>query len=65
LCAQIGAAIGEAARSVTEVAIAHGVSWPTAHRVFVAHAEELLREPEPTRVLGIDETRHGKPALRF
>ena len=58
---QIGAAIGEAARSVTEVAIAHGVSWPTAHRAFVAHAEELLGEPEPTRVLGIDETRRGKP----
>jgi transposase len=58
---QIGAAIGEAARSVTEVAIAHGVSWPTAHRAFVAHAEELLDEPEPTPVLGIDETRRGKP----
>jgi hypothetical protein len=61
LCAQIGAAIGEAARSVTEVAITHGVSWPTAHRAFVAHAEELLGEPEPTQVLGIDETRRGKP----
>jgi transposase len=58
---QIGAAIGDAARSVTEVATAHGVSWPTAHRAFVAHAEELLGEPEPTRVLGIDETRRGKP----
>jgi transposase len=58
---QIGAAIGQAARSVTEVAFAHGVSWPTAHRAFVAHAEELLGEPEPTRVLGIDETRRGKP----
>ena len=58
---QMGAAIGEAARSVTEGAIAHGVSWPTAHRAFVAHAEELLGEPEPTRVLGIDETRRGKP----
>jgi transposase len=61
LRAQIGAAIGQAARSVTEVAIAHGVSWPTAHRAFVAHADELLGEPEPTRVLGIDETRRGKP----
>ena len=61
LRSQIGAAIGEAARSVSEVAAAHGVSWPTAHRAFVAHAEELLGEPEPTRVLGIDETRRGKP----
>ncbi|WND56260.1 ISL3 family transposase [Mycolicibacterium vanbaalenii] len=58
---QIGAAIGDAARSVAEVADAHGVSWPTAHRAFVAHAEVLLAEPEPTRVLGIDETRRGKP----
>jgi transposase len=58
---QIGAAIGDAARSVTEVAIAHGVSWPTAHRAFIAHAEELLGEPQPTPVLGIDETRRGKP----
>lgn len=61
LRSQVGAAIGEAARSVAEVANAHGVSWPTAHRAFVAHAEELLGEPQPTRVLGIDETRRGKP----
>jgi len=58
---QIGTAIGDAARSVTEVATAHGVSWPTAHRAFVAHADAVLTEPEPTRVLGIDETRRGKP----
>jgi transposase len=58
---QIGAAIGDAARSVSEVADAHGVSWPTAHRAFVAHAKTLLAEPEPVRVLGIDETRRGKP----
>jgi transposase len=58
---QIGAAIGEAARSVSEVAASHGVSWPTAHRAFVAHADAVLTEPQPTRVLGIDETRRGKP----
>lgn len=57
----IGTAIGDAARSVAEVAAAHGVSWPTAHRAFVAHAESLLAEPEPVVVLGIDETRRGKP----
>ena len=62
LRAQIGAAVGDAARSVTEVAAAHGVSWPTAHRAFVAHAEAVVTEPEPTRVLGIDETRRGKPS---
>lgn len=58
---QIGVAIGDAARSVIEVATAHGVSWPTAHRAFVAHADAVLGEPEPVRVLGIDETRRGKP----
>jgi transposase len=57
----IGQAIGEAARSVAEVATSHGVSWPTAHRAFVAHADELLGEPAPTPVLGVDETRRGKP----
>jgi transposase len=40
---QIGAAIGEAARSVTDVAIAHGVSWPTAHRAFVARRGAAAR----------------------
>ncbi len=58
---QIGAAIGDAARSVVETAAAHHVSWPTAHRAFVAHAQRLLREPAPVRVLGIDETRRAKP----
>jgi transposase len=58
---QIGAAIGDAARSVSEVAEAHGLSWPTAHRAFVAHAQVQLTEPAPTPVLGIDETRRGKP----
>jgi transposase len=58
---QIGAAIGDAARSVTEVAASHSVSWPTAHRAFIAHADAMLTEPQPVRVLGIDETRRSKP----
>ncbi|GAB7146644.1 hypothetical protein [Mycobacterium riyadhense] len=57
----IGAAIGDAARSVAEVADAHGVSWPTAHRAFIAHAGEQLKRPALTPALGIDETRRGKP----
>lgn len=57
----MGAAVGDAARSVAEVAQAFNVSWPTAHAAFVAHADGLLGEPEPTAVLGIDETRRGKP----
>jgi transposase len=58
---QMAKAVGEAARSVAEVAQAHAVSWSTAHRAFVAHAETVLTEPAPTAVLGIDETRRGKP----
>lgn len=54
-------AIGDAARSVSEVAAAHRVSWTTAHRRLVALAAQVLAEPEPVRVLGIDETRRGKP----
>jgi transposase len=37
------------------------MSWPIAHAAFVQHAKELLAEPEPVRVLGIDETRRGRP----
>jgi transposase len=57
----MGAAIGDAARSVSEVAVAFGMSWPTAHAAFVEHADALLTAPQPTTVLGIDETRRGKP----
>jgi len=62
---QIGSAIGDAARSVVETAAAHYVSWPTAHRAFIAHAQRLLREPAPVRVLGIDETRRAKPRWEY
>ena len=65
LRAQIGSAIGDAARSVSEVAAAHRVSWPTAHRAFIEHAEARLVEPEPVRVLGIDETRRGRPRWEY
>ena len=58
-------AIGDAARSVSEVAAAHRVSWPTAHRAFIEHAEARLVEPEPVRVLWIDETRRGRPRWEY
>ena len=50
----IGRAVGDAARSVAEVADAFGVSWPTAHAAFTEAAAAQLAEPEPTAVLGID-----------
>ena len=58
---QIGRSIGDAARSVVEVASGAGVSWPTAHAAFITHAEALLGDPAPVAVLGIDETRRGRP----
>lgn len=58
---QMAREVGDAARSVIEVADGAGVSWPTAHAAFVAHAETVLGNPAPVRVLGIDETRRGKP----
>ena len=50
-------AIAGSNRSVADVAAEYGVSWPTAHKALVAAAARWLPEPEPTAVLGIDETR--------
>ena len=51
----------EDGRNQSEVATAHGVSWPTAQRALVAYAARQLAEPELTTVLGMDETRFGRP----
>ena len=61
----IGAAVGDACRSVSEAGAAHGVSWPTAQRAVRAAAALVLVEPAPTAVLGIDETRRGKARWIF
>jgi transposase len=37
------------------------LGWPAAHDAFVAAVVEQLPDPEPVQVLGIDETRRGKP----
>jgi transposase len=51
--------IGEGlAVSVASVGL---MSWPIAHAAFITHADALLAEPDPVRVLGIDETRRGRP----
>lgn len=48
-------------RSVQAVAAAYGCTWNTCHRAVVAVADPVLGvEPEPVRVLGIDETRRGR-----
>ncbi len=61
----IAVAVGDACRSVAEVADSFGVSWPTAHAAVVQAAEAAPAEPEPTTVLGIDETRRGRVRWRF
>jgi transposase len=50
----------EDGRDQSEVAAAHGVSWPTVQRAVVVHGAVELVEPEPTTVLGMDETRFGR-----
>jgi transposase len=51
----------EDGRNQAEVAGSFGVSWPTVARAVLAHAQRELGEPEPTAVLGLDETRFGRP----
>jgi transposase len=51
----------EDGRDQAEVATAHRVSWPTVQRAVVTHGAVELVEPEPVRVLGMDETRFGRP----
>ncbi len=51
----------EDGRDQSEVAAAYRVSWPTVQRAVVAHGAVELVEPEPVRVLGMDETRFGRP----
>ncbi len=59
---QVGAGVAEGYASVSAAARAHGVSWPVAHAAFVAHVTPTLeQELPPVEVLGIDETRRGKP----
>jgi transposase len=49
--------IARSNRPVSDVASEYGICWDTAHRALIAHAAGWLPAPEPTRVLGIDETR--------
>jgi hypothetical protein len=54
---RLASAIATSNRSVTDMAAEYGVSWPTAHKALVVAATRWLPDPEPTAVLGIDETR--------
>lgn len=59
---QVGAAVADGYSCVTSAARAHQVSWPVAHAAFIAHVTPTLEQDLPAvAVLGIDETRRGKP----
>jgi transposase len=60
LCRKAAAQVA-AGRSVSAVAAEYQVSWPVIHRHYAARADQLLTEPGPPVVLGIDETRRGAP----
>jgi len=54
--------VGQLGVPVSVAAGAAGLSWPTAHQAFTNHADPVLGAPlAPVRVLGIDETRRGRP----
>ena len=62
LRAACGAGIAESFSCVAATAKYHQVSWPITHAAFVAHATPTLAQPlPPVEVLGIDETRRGRP----
>jgi transposase len=52
--------VGAAKRVVSEVATSLGLSWPVVRAALTAQAA-ALPEPAPVEVLGIDETRRGRP----
>ncbi len=59
---ELGFAVAEQGRVVSEAAAHYGVDWSIAHASFVAHVDGILAEPlPPVTVLGIDETRRGRP----
>ena len=60
--AELGSAVAEQQRCVSEAAAHYGASWPIVHNAFVEHVRVPLAAPlPPVTVLGIDETRRGKP----
>jgi transposase len=60
-----GAAVADGGRTVVQAARDLGLSWPTVMDAVSVHAAAVLPEqPEPVRVLGIDETRRGRPRFR-
>ncbi|HEV8560637.1 MAG TPA: ISL3 family transposase [Actinophytocola sp.] len=66
LRAAAGAAVGDGGRTIVQSARDHGLSWPVTAAAFAAHAARVLPEqPDPVAVLGIDETRRGRPRWQY
>ena len=62
LRSELGHAVAEQRRCVSKAAGHYGVVWGTVHAAVVNYVEVPLAEPLPAvAVLGIDETRRGKP----
>jgi transposase len=60
-CRRAAAVAVGSGRSVSSVTGELPMSWPIVHAAFLADAERLLVEPTAPEVLGIDETRRGRP----
>jgi len=66
LRAASGAAVGDRGSTVTQAGRDLGLSWPTVMAALTAHAGQVLPEqPDPVDVLGMDETRRGRPRWRL
>jgi hypothetical protein len=58
---ELGDAIAEQGRVVSESAAHYGVDWSIVHAAFVEHVKAPLAAPLPqVLVMGMDETRRGK-----
>lgn len=54
--------VGDLGVPVATAAEESELSWPTVHEAFTEQADAVLDQPmAPVRVLGIDETRRGRP----
>jgi len=61
---ELGCAVAEQGRVVSESAAHYGVDWSIVHNAFVEHVRIPLAAPLPqVKVLGIDETRRGRPVF--
>jgi transposase len=62
---EAGRAVADDGRTVVQAGRDLGISWPTAQAAFEQYAQQILPDQPPaTEVVGIDETRRGKPVWR-